>query len=270
MYIGQNRTVLAWINADHRRYKQFVAFRVSEILELTDAKEWRWVPTNENVADEATKWHGEPDFSNNSRWFRGPSFLYRPRDEWPAPDKHHSAPTEELRPQFIGAHNSKSDQIQVVPEILRFSTWNRLLQATAMALFCSRVWLNVIRKYQSVGDVPSTEDFRNAERLLWKKAQYDSFKDSIASREADKAVNKSSNIFKLSPYLDDYRVLRINGRVKIMGRADQVLLPSNHYITHLIINHFHVKYHHGSLETGLLDHKTSYNGQQNSTELPSL
>lgn len=34
-----SRDVLCWLNADHRRYSQFVAFRVSEILETTERRE---------------------------------------------------------------------------------------------------------------------------------------------------------------------------------------------------------------------------------------
>ncbi|XP_049302713.1 uncharacterized protein LOC125775825 [Bactrocera dorsalis] len=249
VYWSDSRTVLAWLRSDHRRYKQFVAFRVSEILELTDVNQWHWVPTEENVSDEATKWNGDPDFSNDSRWFRGPLFLYLSPDKWVMSDELQCIATEELRPQFTGFHHPTSKQHQVVPEPLRFSTWNRLLRATAMTMYCVRVWLSIIRDNQPVGNGPTTEDFRKAECYLWRKAQDDNFGDSIATLEAGKPVDKSSNILKLSPYLDDHGVLRINGRVKITGRPDQVLLPSNHHVTYLIINHFHVKYHHGNLET---------------------
>ncbi|XP_054087075.1 uncharacterized protein LOC128921986 [Zeugodacus cucurbitae] len=249
VFWSDSRTVLAWLQSDHRRYKQFVAFRVSEILELTDVKEWHWVPTGENVADEATKWNGDPDFSNDSRWFKGPPFLYLSHEKRFMSDEAQCVSTEELRPQFTGIHNSTLEQLEVVPEPSRFSTWNRLLRGTAMTMYCSRIWLSVIRDNQFIGDAPNSEDFRKAERCLWRKVQHDSFKDSIKSLESGKVIDKSSNIFKLSPYLDDYGVLRINGRVKIHGRPDQVLLPSDHHVTHLIINYFHIKYHHGSLET---------------------
>ncbi|XP_055633285.1 uncharacterized protein LOC129773665 [Toxorhynchites rutilus septentrionalis] len=76
------RDVLCWLNSDHRRYNQFVAVRISEILELTEVNEWNWIPTKLNVADDATKWQKLPDFSPASRWFRGPEFLWEAKEKW--------------------------------------------------------------------------------------------------------------------------------------------------------------------------------------------
>lgn len=42
---SDSTTVLAWIQSDHRRFQKFVAVRVGEILTLTEAYDWRWVPT---------------------------------------------------------------------------------------------------------------------------------------------------------------------------------------------------------------------------------
>ncbi|XP_046867756.1 uncharacterized protein LOC124460608 [Drosophila willistoni] len=72
------KMVLRWICSTHRRYKQFVGNRVTEILESTDASQWRWVPTADNVADEATRPQGQVDFSQKSRWMCGPKFLQQP------------------------------------------------------------------------------------------------------------------------------------------------------------------------------------------------
>jgi len=49
-----SRTVLCWLTSEAHQFEQFVAFRVGEILELTEVSSWHWVPTKENPADEAT------------------------------------------------------------------------------------------------------------------------------------------------------------------------------------------------------------------------
>jgi len=73
-----SKTVLRWIGSTHRRYKQFVGNRVAEILESSKVSQWRWVPTADNAADDATRSQKGVDLSQESRWLRGPAFLRQP------------------------------------------------------------------------------------------------------------------------------------------------------------------------------------------------
>ncbi|GBP12820.1 hypothetical protein EVAR_87760_1 [Eumeta japonica] len=68
-YWTDSKTVLSWINADPRSFKPFVAHRLAEIEETSSAKNWRWVPSKDNVADDATR---DPpnEFSSEHRWFK--------------------------------------------------------------------------------------------------------------------------------------------------------------------------------------------------------
>jgi len=43
--------VLGWIRSDATRFKTYVANRVDQILERTDAQQWRHVATADNPAD---------------------------------------------------------------------------------------------------------------------------------------------------------------------------------------------------------------------------
>ena len=66
--------VLQYINNTEARYHTFVANRVAEIQETTDAKEWRHVPTQDNPADDASR--GVPASSlSEARWLHGPKFF---------------------------------------------------------------------------------------------------------------------------------------------------------------------------------------------------
>jgi hypothetical protein len=84
---SDSRTVLCWLRSDARRYKQFVASRVGEILEDSDVASWNWVPTSLNVADEATRDVAAPDLRSESRWFNGPLFLRLSPADWPKEGK---------------------------------------------------------------------------------------------------------------------------------------------------------------------------------------
>lgn len=52
-----------------------MVFRVAEILDSPHNIEWHWIPSEENVADEATRSKIIVDLSMSSRWFLGPEFL---------------------------------------------------------------------------------------------------------------------------------------------------------------------------------------------------
>ncbi|XP_028168432.1 uncharacterized protein LOC114358614 [Ostrinia furnacalis] len=130
---SDSRTVLAWLRAGPRSFKPFVAHRVGEIEEDTQAKEWRWVPTKQNVADDATR--GAPvNFTQHHRWFTGPMFLYEPADSWPAEKTEQAAPNGEERTPSVAPSILEPRVSDTLPSPHRFSSWLRLIRATARVL----------------------------------------------------------------------------------------------------------------------------------------
>src|SRR5207237_1513627 len=77
------RIVLCWLKMDGGSLKQFVSNRVGEILETSKLEEWNWIPTAENVADEATRDNKPVSWDKDSRWLNGPSFLKEDESLWP-------------------------------------------------------------------------------------------------------------------------------------------------------------------------------------------
>lgn len=115
----------------------FVSHRLAEICESTLPNEWRWVPSELNVADDATKFPAKDQ--QCERWISGPSFLRESEDGWPLFSPHRSEEItenteKEKRKAFVGVVAINSDHSWSIPRADRFSSWNRLIRATAQVL----------------------------------------------------------------------------------------------------------------------------------------
>ncbi|XP_062539111.1 uncharacterized protein LOC134207403 [Armigeres subalbatus] len=197
---SDSATVLAWLRSDSRRYHQFVSFRVGEILSLTSVDEWRYVPSRENVADDATKWNGGPSFDPDCRWYQGPLFLQDPESQWPTERPGDTAEadvtTEEIR--LVATHRTVVEVI----DIQRFSNWNRLLRATAYVHRAVAVWKHSTSGTRSL-KVLSQSEFAKAEETLWRQAQAQAYPEEVQLLEEGQSLSKGSSIRALSPFLDE-------------------------------------------------------------------
>ncbi|XP_055842841.1 uncharacterized protein LOC129909790 [Episyrphus balteatus] len=248
---SDSRTVLSWINSDHRKYKQFVAFRVGGILEETETTNWRWLPSKENVADEATKWNNKCEFHSQSRWYSGPRFLYDSCNEWPGKPVNLEPVTEEMR--HVHLHQEEKADFQI--NVSRFSSWNRLLRTMAQAI---RFIRERILKVEKFGVTIRAVHLAEAECYLMRMCQSELFSEEIATLKYSKTqitvVCTSSPIYKLSPYLDDKDVLRMRGRIDAVSGVPlctkrPIILPREHSITRLIVFDCHERFCHKNNET---------------------
>lgn len=270
VFWSDSKTVMGWINSETRRYHQFVAFRIGEILDSTDPKDWRWVPTEHNVADEATKSKIQKADSL-SRWYKGPKFLYDKESTWFTEDNEGDYYTEEeMRPCFSMACREVK-RIQLV-EVKRFSKWNRLVRSMG---YVFRFIHNAKAMDRRKGPLMQ-EEIIKAENYLYGTAQRDYYQDEIiilkhnakVQIDKQKSLEKSSELFKLSPYSDDNEVLRIRGRIDAAKCLSQdtkrpIILPRRHYITKLIVDHYHRRYKH-------LNHQTALNEIKQKFDIPAL
>jgi hypothetical protein len=63
IYWTDSKVVLSWISSESRRFKQYIAVRVGEILELTSLSKWLYIPSKLNVAGIATRWQSNDDIN---------------------------------------------------------------------------------------------------------------------------------------------------------------------------------------------------------------
>ncbi|XP_065354596.1 uncharacterized protein LOC135949062 [Calliphora vicina] len=241
-----SKDVLYWIRSDARKFQQFVAVRIGEILENSAVDEWRWVSTSDNVADDGTKFDNNPHIHENLRWFAGPKFLYLPEDSWPK--SHFSNHIKE-----IFNHMEVSLEIQnwqISPGILTFSTWERLRRSQMYILQFLRVLTKQSVQNLQLYKVLNTSAIKSAEMVLIRHCQHEAFHEEISQLNSPNGfVNRKSLIYKFSPYIDEYGILRVKGRideaVNIPFDAKRpIILPRNNTITHLIADFYHRRFHH--------------------------
>ncbi|XP_062538500.1 uncharacterized protein LOC134206795 [Armigeres subalbatus] len=261
-----SKDVLCWLNSDHRRYSQFVAFRVSEILEASDVREWHWIPSKQNVADEGTKWSKNINLSAAARWFVGPEFLWTSVEFWPLHKLRINSTTEELRPHLL-VHTEGNT---CVIDVHRFSDWQKLLRCTAYVLrYVRNLKLFVGNNDRTFGPLQHWE-LNKAENYLHREAQRTVFADEIAilsrdreTENPDKCLPRSSSLFRQCTFLDEAYVIRIRGRTQACAfitrdAAQPIVLPRDHPITTLILLDFHKRFNHQNHQTTINEVRQRY------------
>ncbi|XP_065094740.1 uncharacterized protein LOC135715349 [Ochlerotatus camptorhynchus] len=258
VYWSDSRDVLCWINLDHRHYSQYVGNRISEIVEISETHEWRWVPRKLNCADDATKWSRLPDMSSNHRWYKGADFLWRAEEDWPPSPTLSGSTENELRPSFLAHHELSEPVISVS----NYSSWKRLVKVAALVhRFASNCRLKHARRPILTGTL-TANDLLSAECLLIRLAQRETYPDEIAvlqkaSRCPDSCTStipKTSSLYPLTPWLDDHGIMRMQTRIAACQYATDdakhpIILHRNHHTTTLIVAYYHHKYHHQNHET---------------------
>ncbi|KAI5636255.1 pao retrotransposon peptidase domain-containing protein [Phthorimaea operculella] len=178
IYWSDSKTTLQWIRNDNAKHTPFVAHRVTEIAELTNPCDWRWIPTDQNVADDATRPSREIKDASD-RWFTGPSFLRLSEEHWPEEVHNPEEVPEEAYVQHVRANIKDA-----LPDIMRFSKYERLIRATAYVL----LFIDACRKRTRTLKV---RHLRQAEKLWIKRSQEDAYPEDLDQMKKTGTISKS-------------------------------------------------------------------------------
>ena len=83
MFWTDSACVLRYISNESKRFHTFVASRVAAIQEVASSSQWRRVGTLQNPADNVSRGLSAMALMENSRWLRGPDFLWQAELAWP-------------------------------------------------------------------------------------------------------------------------------------------------------------------------------------------
>ena len=105
MYLTDSTCALAQISSDSVLLNIFNSHRCSEIQQLSQPEEWRWLPTDQNIADLATRGDcSVQDVSPGCVYQTGFSWLRLEHDQWPvktAAEINPKIPESELNQKMV-------------------------------------------------------------------------------------------------------------------------------------------------------------------------
>ncbi|KAL0810721.1 hypothetical protein ABMA28_010045 [Loxostege sticticalis] len=297
-YWSDSKTVLAWLRAGPRSFKPYVAHRIAEIEETTNVTQWRWVPTSQNVADDATR-NTPKHFDASHRWFTGPSFLRGPVESWPQETEPKlKIDTEEARVNLVKTNNISLRES--LPDVNRFSSWLRLIRATALVLKfidqlrASKESVNYKRtrknkekdpqwKKTPSRKVSATQHFgqttrqptarqgvnievsfiKRAESLWVKAAQEEMFHEEINALRNNRSLPTNSRLDQRTKFKFIDGKIRVASRIAATNNitSDQkepAVLDGNHRYTKLYLAWIHEQLAHAGIETTVNEARQHY------------
>lgn len=128
-----SKICLGWLETKEK-LNAYVGARITRIKDNGHKPNmFNYIPSSLNTADLGTK---SSKFSMMDDWLRGPEFIYQPSDIWPNQKNLEMTPEEslnfhaELEPDHFDCFHTFEEDIEL-PDISRFSNFNRLIRATA-------------------------------------------------------------------------------------------------------------------------------------------
>lgn len=229
---SDSRVTLDWINGNPKRWRTFVANKVIKINENVTKDHWNHVPTKVNPADCASRGLYPNELKIHDMWWNGPEFLRQ---------------SIVAIPKETDIHGDDASAIlkeSVVEVMIGEVATNSLPQAATYGELKKQMAI------QKLGSENYTvHDLKRAEIEILQIIQHENFSNEINDLKRGKNIQKSSKLIALSIFLDSNDILRVGGR---LSNADmdydakhQILLPSGHMVTTLIITEAHENCVHG-------------------------
>lgn len=249
--------VLGWLNAQAARLKVYVSNRVEQILEITDATQWRHVSTSENPADISSRGLKPHELLEAKLWWNGPQWLSREEDSWE--DSNAVSIQEDRLPEQRSMHLAL---VAIDPDrdiLRRYSSWRRLVRAVAWL----KRFIEYLRSRRSASRERflTVQDLKSAERVLVGRAQEDAFEKDMIALEKGAGVPQKGKLKSLCPYLKDGLIV-VGGRLQNADISEEqrnpIVLPADHIVTRLIFEECHRRMLHCGPQLLLAEMRRTY------------
>lgn len=233
-----SQVVLGYINNEARRFHTFVTNRVQKIHLSTTPQQWRYVPTNENPADHASRGLNIDEILKTN-WLTGPSFLWK-KDIPPVADIDTTLKVGDPEVRQAQVLSAETTEISLSDRLLKLSSWSGAVQAVARLIRRAKG-----KKSSSYSIVAERE---RATCIIIKDLQSNTYAKDIKLLSKGAQLSSNSKLYHLDAFLDREGLLRVGGRLcnapLPSAVKHPVVIPKDHHITKMIISQCHANVKH--------------------------
>ena len=259
-----SKVTLAWIQNDPHKWKTFVANRVHEIHSLTDQNQWHHIPGVENPADLLTRGipaEGLVMSSQKDFWFQGPTTVMVKANA--SVQKEKSSVESDLTKSEARTHTLlSSENKNIKEEVIDVTRFNKLTKAIRVTAFVKRFINNAkcSKETKQTGDL-TFKELTDAKFVLLKETQKLHFSQEIHALENKDNLPKSSPLYKLSPFLGEDGLVRVQGRLQfadLPGKSQHPVVVPKCHLAKLLAQHMHTAMKHAGVNSMLVALRDTY------------
>ena len=239
----------AYIHNESKRFKVFVANRMSEIRQHSSSDQWHLIDGKQNPAD-ILSWGCDVE-KMSSNWFPGPHFLSQFLCDWPAdtapPELNDDGETLPSHDTHVHVCTTDTPVHPVDKLSQHYRSFYRMKRAIS--------WLLRFKAYLRHNVIPrgakTASELNAAERLVLMHVQSREYPDELAALRAGKPVTRSSPVLKLDPMIHDGFLVGwvVGGRLchsRLMFQTRHpIVLSANHLVSKMIVHDTHGETHFG-------------------------
>lgn len=244
-----SKIVLAWLATHPSKWTTFVTNRVSDIQQITNSSQWMHIPSKQNPADIASRGSSVTDLKASTMWWHGPTFLSDTSEPTPKQNSNLPVDTAPEKRKIIQTFHTTVFRDNYV--LQRFERLSKLLHFTCLAFR----WLNIAKKRNTHHGPITAVEFEIAQTHWIRLTQRNYFGHEIGRLKEKRNLPNRSQLLKLTPFLDELGLLRMNGRVNNDEYAQQkisIILPSTSKFVLLLIRQAHeIQTLHGGVQLTL-------------------
>ena len=236
VYWTDSMTVLAYLRNKHDRFNVFVANRLSIIKARTKVENWRYVDSDLNPADEASR------AFMTDRWIKGPPFLYCREEDWPQESRTKVMCDLEIKKVMKIA--VKDDGL--LKFIESYSSWLGLCRGVAW-LLRFRYLLQHRSESRFQTGVLSASEIHDGSLAILRVVQRNHYEEEFNQLTKNRNVHKNSALRMLDPYIDN-GLIRVGGRLLRANLTSEgkhpVVVPGKSHVAELLIRECHARLGH--------------------------